>query len=185
MTVCVQKAASVQCAGLTQAQLRGEQRVIQCDMSCKMCCDMLQKDSSHDAIKEELIATSKARREDLSFIYVEPTGNDGALEYFGLKAKDTPAFVIHDQSKDAKFVNKNVAAGSLSDWLDEFKVRGLFAVPSQCPCAFYKNHRATCSLGDDKQSDRQLLAAVSAQADRWCYQRGHLSRPDAGCRTAS
>lgn len=96
-----------------------------CVTACclQMCCEVLQKDSSHDAIKEELTATSKARREEMSFIYVEPTGNDGALEYFGLKAKDMPAYVIHDQTKDAKFVNKNIAAGSLSGWLDEFKAR--------------------------------------------------------------
>jgi len=85
-------------------------------------CDVLQKDSSHDAIKEELTSISKARREELNYIYVDPSGNDGALEYFGLKSKDTPAFVIHDQGKDAKYVSKNIAAGSLGSWLDEFKV---------------------------------------------------------------
>ena len=94
---------------------------------------MPQKDSSHDAIKEELTTISKAQREELNYIYVDPTGNDGALEYFGLKAKDTPAFVIHDQGKDAKYVSKNVAAGSLGRWLDEFKVRS-FVCESVMSC---------------------------------------------------
>ncbi len=83
----------------------------------------MQKDSSHDTLKEALIAESKSRREQLNFIYVDPTGNDGALEYFGLKQKDTPAFVIHDQGKDAKFISRNVDAGSLPSFLDDFKVR--------------------------------------------------------------
>ena len=82
-----------------------------------------QKDSSHDALKEALVAESKSRRDELNFIYVDPTGNDGALEYFGLKQKDTPAFVIHDQGKDAKFISRNVEIGSLPSWLDDFKVR--------------------------------------------------------------
>jgi len=91
-------------------------------LRCVLCP---QKDSSHDAIKEELTSISKARREELNYIYVDPSGNDGALEYFGLKSKDIPAFVIHDQGKDAKYVSKNIAVGSLGSWLDEFKVRKL------------------------------------------------------------
>ena len=75
-------------------------------------------------MKDAIAAASKGEFKDkLSFIFAEVAGNDGALEYFGLKSKDTPAFVIQDQKNDAKFVSKKVEIGDLGKWLAEFQVR--------------------------------------------------------------
>lgn len=82
-----------------------------------------QDDETWAPVKEALIAASKTLAADYNFIIVENAGNDGALDYFGLKAPDTPALVIHDQANDAKFVSKNVGAEALIPWLEEFTVR--------------------------------------------------------------
>ena len=90
-------------------------------------------------MKEALIEASKELAAAFNFILVENAGNDGALDYFGLKAPDTPALVIHDQTKDAKFVSKNVGAEALLPWLEEFKVRGTGTVIRARGC--YPQHQ--------------------------------------------
>lgn len=82
----------------------------------------VQEDAAWAPVKEALITASKALASEYNFIIVENAGNDGALDYFGLKAPDTPAFVIHDQAGDAKFVSKNAGAEALLPWLEQFKV---------------------------------------------------------------
>ena len=85
---------------------------------------MLAAQKAKAAMKDAIAAASKGEfRDKLSFIFADVAGNDGALEYFGLKSKDAPAFVIQDQKNDAKYVSKQVEIGDLGKWLAEFQVR--------------------------------------------------------------
>ena len=44
-------------------------------------------------------------------------------KFFGLEDADYPAFAIHDQANDGKFISKNVKAGSVKKYVKDFLVR--------------------------------------------------------------
>jgi protein disulfide-isomerase A1 len=91
---------------------------------------------SAKAFKDALIESSKDH-EDVAFIFADNSGNDGALTYFGITAKDTPAFVIHDQEGgDAKYVLKSAEPSALAAWVKDFAAGKLEkAVKSEEPPA--------------------------------------------------
>lgn len=74
-------------------------------------------------MKEALTTASATLKADFNFIFADNAGNGGALEHFGLKVEDTPAFCIHEQSTDAKFVSKKADPATLVAYLTDFKVR--------------------------------------------------------------
>lgn len=74
-------------------------------------------------MKQALTTASATLKADFNFIFADNAGNGGALEHFGIKVEDTPAFCIHEQSTDAKFVSKKSDPAALVAWLGEFKVR--------------------------------------------------------------
>ena len=45
------------------------------------------------------------------------------MQFFGVTADDTPAFVIHDQASDAKYVKRAAAPADLAAWLVDFQAR--------------------------------------------------------------
>lgn len=47
------------------------------------------------------------------------------LQYFGLKDSDLPAIVVQDKDGNRKFVNQNIKASEMSDWLQDFLVKCL------------------------------------------------------------
>ena len=83
---------------------------------------LLWQDSDMAGFKAHFIATAKAVDDGLHFIFAESSANNGALQYFGLKDEDVPAYVIHDSKTDAKFVRKNADPADLTKFLSEFKV---------------------------------------------------------------
>lgn len=48
-----------------------------------------------------------------------------SLQYFGLKDSDLPAIVVQDKDGNKKFVNQNIKASEMSDWLQDFLVKCL------------------------------------------------------------
>ena len=44
-------------------------------------------------------------------------------KFFGLEDADYPAFAIHDQAADGKYISKTVKAGSVKKYVKEFLVR--------------------------------------------------------------
>lgn len=75
---------------------------------------------SAKGFKEALIEAGKTA-DKVAMIYAEVEGNEGALDFFGIKAKDTPAFVIHDQAGDGKFVLDGAEASALPQFLKDFE----------------------------------------------------------------
>jgi len=56
----------------------------------------------------------------LKFLIADSTENDNAVKYFGLKDSDLPAIVVQDKDGNRKFVNQNIKASEMSDWLQDF-----------------------------------------------------------------
>lgn len=78
-------------------------------------------DKAYKDFKGALVKAS-SEADNVNVIFAETGGNNGALEYFGIKEKDTPALVIHDQKGgDLKFVSKNVDAAAVATFLSDFK----------------------------------------------------------------
>ena len=44
-------------------------------------------------------------------------------KFFGLEDADYPAFAIHDQAADGKYISKHVKAGSVKKYVKDFLVR--------------------------------------------------------------
>lgn len=44
-------------------------------------------------------------------------------KFFGLEDADYPAFAIHDQANDGKYISKNIKAGSVKKYVKDFLVR--------------------------------------------------------------
>ena len=82
----------------------------------------MQSDEQYTSVKDELAAASKVLNTKYNFIFVDNAGNNGALEHFGIKVAETPAFCIHDQSNDNKFVSKNAEPATLTAWLGDYEV---------------------------------------------------------------
>lgn len=57
---------------------------------------------------------------DTFFINIDPSSNQHALDFFGVKKEDTPAFIIQN-GKD-KYVASNVVSKKLQGFWDSFKV---------------------------------------------------------------
>ena len=49
-------------------------------------------------------------------------------KFFGLEDADYPAFAIHDQANDGKYISKNVKAGSVKKYVKDFLVRRAMGV---------------------------------------------------------
>jgi hypothetical protein len=58
----------------------------------------------------------------LQVIYLNPEDNPGAVKYFGAAAEDTPLVVVHDPSKDAKYVSgKKIDVKKVKAWIEDYK----------------------------------------------------------------
>ena len=64
----------------------------------------------------------------LKFLIGDPATNEGALNYFGLKADDMPAMVIHDNVEgDKKYTKTHVKPDEIDAWLVAFEAGKLSA----------------------------------------------------------
>jgi hypothetical protein len=70
-----------------------------------------------------VLSEANAKSSKVDIILAETGANAGALQFFGLEEKDTPAFAIHHPAEDGKFIKKNVTPKDLKSWLAEFEVR--------------------------------------------------------------
>ncbi|KAK9805676.1 hypothetical protein WJX72_011398 [[Myrmecia] bisecta] len=73
-----------------------------------------------DAYKAALTDLSKSS-DKVNVLFVETGANAGALSFFGLKEEDCPAYVIHDQAGNAKFIAKSVKPGDLTKFMSDFE----------------------------------------------------------------
>ena len=86
------------------------------------CVDCLQSFNKLDAFKAALKEASQSS-DSLNVLFVETGANAGALNFFGLKNEDTPAFAIHDQAKNAKYLMKGVKPSDTAKFIKDFGVR--------------------------------------------------------------
>ena len=66
---------------------------------------------------------------DTTYFVLISSGNKHALDYFGLKAADTPGFVI--QEKGAKYIKKGVAPKEVAAFYKDFQVN-LYSTCCKC-----------------------------------------------------
>ena len=75
------------------------------------------------------VAAAAAAHPTLKFLIGDPTTNEGALNYFGLKLSDMPAIVIHDNvGADKKYILPHAAPAAIDGWLADFEAGKLAAV---------------------------------------------------------
>ncbi|KAK9835347.1 hypothetical protein WJX81_004050 [Elliptochloris bilobata] len=65
-------------------------------------------------------AGDAANKEKLSFLWVDPATAPQVGKFFGLEDADYPAFAIHDQASDGKFLSRSVKAGSVKKYVKDF-----------------------------------------------------------------
>ena len=82
---------------------------------------LVQDDSSLAEFKKALTdvpSTSAA----LQVVFIETGANAQALQYFGIEAKDAPAFVIHDQNNNAKYISSKTSPSKLPSFISDYEV---------------------------------------------------------------
>ena len=82
---------------------------------------ILQEDKQHSKFIQGLTAAAEKKAGDIFFISVNPSENSHALEFFGLKEADSPAFVLQDGSD--KFIRRNTNPKDLDSFISSFEVR--------------------------------------------------------------
>eukprot|EP00884_Botryococcus_braunii_P003077 jgi/Botrbrau1/12770/Bobra.0238s0009.1 len=73
------------------------------------------------AFRKLLTEANAVADKGYDIIWVEATSNQGALQFFGLEEKDTPALAVHAPAIDSKFVKKNVVAKDVKPWIAEYE----------------------------------------------------------------
>jgi len=74
------------------------------------------------------VSAAAKKHAGIKFLIGDPTTNEGALNYFGLKPADMPAIVIHDNvGADKKYTKPLVAPGEIEAWLAAFEAGELSA----------------------------------------------------------
>ena len=79
----------------------------------------MQTDPNFDTFIKELTAAAEAKTDSTYFVLIS-SGNTHALDYFGLKEPETPAFVI--QAAPSKYIKKDVKPKDVSGFYKDFKV---------------------------------------------------------------
>lgn len=79
----------------------------------------MQDDSKYSKFIEQLTKIAEAKTETIHFVLIGGD-NQHALDFFGLKKEDTPGFVI--QTKESKFIKKNVSPKDAATFYKDFKV---------------------------------------------------------------
>ncbi|KAK9841395.1 hypothetical protein WJX74_005077 [Apatococcus lobatus] len=57
----------------------------------------------------------------LQVVFIETGANAQALQFFGIEAKDAPAFVIHDQNNNAKYVSFKTSPSKLPKFVSDYE----------------------------------------------------------------
>lgn len=83
---------------------------------------MVQDDPKYDSFIKELTSVAESKTDSTYFVLIS-SGNQHALDYFGLKAADTPGFVI--QEKSSKFIKKGVAPKEAAAFYKDFQASHL------------------------------------------------------------
>lgn len=83
------------------------------------------------AFRKILTEANAAVKKGYDIVWVDAASNQGALQFFGLEEKDTPALTVHAPAEDAKYVKKNVAPKDVKPWITEYEVRSLLGFLSR------------------------------------------------------
>ncbi|KAK9865288.1 hypothetical protein WJX84_012094 [Apatococcus fuscideae] len=79
------------------------------------------KDDSNLAEFKKALTDVPTTGAALQVVFIETGGNAQALQYFGIEAKDTPAFVIHDQNNNAKYISFNTKPSKLPGFVSDYE----------------------------------------------------------------
>lgn len=60
--------------------------------------------------------------QDVSWLYLGKCIHAGAMQYFGIKDTDTPAYAIHDAASNSKYLLANASPEDLTSFVAEFEV---------------------------------------------------------------
>eukprot|EP00892_Ulva_mutabilis_P006711 jgi/Ulvmu1/4411/UM002_0136.1 len=72
------------------------------------------------AFKDALIAANDAH-DDLHVLYLDPKENPGALDFFGVKAEDSPLVVVHAPKTNSKYSSGTVDVSKVVSWVADFQ----------------------------------------------------------------
>lgn len=122
----------------------------------------MQEDTKYETFVKELTTVAEAKTDSHYFVLIS-SGNTHALEYFGLKEADTPAFVI--QAPPSKFVKTNVKPKDVSSYYKNFKVFLHLPPPRLTPHPSSAN-ASTCLLCGCKLSRPKQSASLAGISPR-------------------
>lgn len=70
--------------------------------------------------KEALISANDAH-DDLHVLYLDPKENPGALDFFGVKAEDSPMVVVHAPKSNGKYASGTIEISKVVSWVADFQ----------------------------------------------------------------
>lgn len=79
-----------------------------------------QADAQYDKFVQQLTAAAEGKVGEVFFILVDPPSNSHALNFFGLKEADTPAFVL--QNENDKYIAKKALPKHLTKFIKDYEV---------------------------------------------------------------
>lgn len=84
--------------------------------------EVLMQEDSNLADFKKALADVPSTSAALQVVFIETGANAQALQYFGIEAKDAPAFVIHDQNNNAKYVSFKTSPSKLPKFVSDYEV---------------------------------------------------------------
>jgi len=90
-----------------------------------------QEDKSYDAFIKQLTTTAEAKTDSTYFVLID-SGNKHALDYFGIKAQDCPAYVIQHGAK--KFIKHHSKPKEAAAYYKDFLVGRGFSLSKGKAC---------------------------------------------------